>query len=75
MLVVILMSWLLGPTKEPQYPLSGGWVGPEVGLDNLKERKVSPAAFGTPDYPVSRVVISQRLTIVNREARIECIWN
>jgi hypothetical protein len=63
MLVVSFMSWLLGPAKEPQYPLTGGWVGPEVGLDNLKERKISPAAFGTPYYPFSSIVaISQRLS-------------
>lgn len=76
MLVVSFMSWLLGPAKEPQYPLSGGWVGPVVGLDNLKERKIFPAAFGTPDYPFSSIiVISQCLTIVDRETRVECIWN
>jgi hypothetical protein len=42
----------------------------------MKDRKISPAAFGTPDYAVSStVVISQRLTIVDRETRVECIWN
>jgi hypothetical protein len=42
-------------------------VGPEVGLDNLKERKISPAAFGTPDYPFSRViVISQCLLWIEK---------
>jgi hypothetical protein len=70
--VVSFISWLLCPAKEPQ----GGWLGPEVGLDNLKERKISPAAFGTPNYsPHSIVVISQHLTIVDRETRVECIWN
>jgi len=67
MLVVSFLAWLLGPAKEPQYPLTGGWVGPEVGLDNLKERKISPVVFGTPDYPVSSIVVmSQRLSWIEK---------
>jgi hypothetical protein len=76
MLVVSFVSWLLGRAKEPQFPLTGSWLGPEFGLDNLKERKISPAALGTPHFPASSVVvISQLLTIMDRETSVECIWN